>query len=861
MSITSSKNQILDYLWEWGQSNNKWGKKLVKRIVEKEDFLLEEERNEIFNLFLESIGVVKEKNTLDENLNKPDFKYNFNSLKLISLSEINGVNKLARDQNLVFGNNVTVIYGENGTGKSGYGRILKALGFSYDTDSKILSNVYKNESKEQSAKIQYKFDDEKKELIWNNSEQCDDLKSISVFNNNCVNISLDTERELIVTPIGFHLFSLLSRELNKLKDMLEEYNRTLCTEFEFLDDLNEGTKIYNFVNKIDKNTQEKDLHILEYTQKDEKKLEELKNNLKNLNKKLIAKELEDLNKQVEELNKVKERLQNVKEIDISQEWDNLIKYLNEEEELKKIEQKSLKEIVDQKDIKFYESQEFENFIKAADNYMKKLNNDNYPNSEDDICIYCRQKLKNKESIELIKSYKKLLNDNTQKKLKICQTKISDIIKKINKVNNEIILHQPSFGVDAAEQIIQPELLKNYNKVISELKEVASTRSYTKVKNKEYDLNLTDLIKQIENKYDIIEEKIDNKKKTYSNIEEKENEIQKNINLLEDKKIVNKKIEIIKNVINNLKIKHKLNENKNSFNTRSISVITSKARNNLITDNFKNKFNEELEYLRRSNLKINLNFKTIKGKSVINQNIQSKYQLSDILSEGEQKSIALSEFLAELEIDRNNGPVIFDDPVTSLDHNIIDGVARRLVDLSMERQVVIFTHSILLFNSIKQKSELQKFKKLDYKYYEAHKDIKFTGYLYESPTLRNNTYKNYKTKINRLLNLSKEERKKRENEIAIEGYNKLRAAIEVLIEKEVLNNIVKRYRKNVAVTMFDRINGSLIDKNKHELIRIFERCCSYTDAHSDTPILNTNPSLEELKIDFNKVDEIRSEFIN
>ena len=33
-----------------------------------------------------------------------------------------------------------------------------------------------------------------------------------------------------------------------LRDMLEEYNRTLCTEFEFLDDLNEGTKIYNYGN-------------------------------------------------------------------------------------------------------------------------------------------------------------------------------------------------------------------------------------------------------------------------------------------------------------------------------------------------------------------------------------------------------------------------------------------------------------------------------------------------------------------------------------------------------------------------------------------------------------------------------------
>ena len=77
-----------------------------------------------------------------------------------------------------------------------------------------------------------------------------------------------------------------------------------------------------------------------------------------------------------------------------------------------------------------------------------------------------------------------------------------------------------------------------------------------------------------------------------------------------------------------------------------------------------------------------------------------------MSEGEQKAIALAEFLTELQLDNILSPVIFDDPVNSLDHNIIDEFARRLITLSTQRQVIVFTHSILLYNSFIQQSLLE-----------------------------------------------------------------------------------------------------------------------------------------------------------
>ena len=71
--------------------------------------------------------------------------------------------------------------------------------------------------------------------------------------------------------------------------------------------------------------------------------------------------------------------------------------------------------------------------------------------------------------------------------------------------------------------------------------------------------------------------------------------------------------------------------------------------------------------------------------MVQQKLNTSYSLAEILSEGEQKAIALAEFLTELQLDNSKSPVIFDDPVNSLDHNIIDDVSRRLIKLSRERQ--------------------------------------------------------------------------------------------------------------------------------------------------------------------------------
>lgn len=65
----------------------------------------------------------------------------------------------------------------------------------------------------------------------------------------------------------------------------------------------------------------------------------------------------------------------------------------------------------------------------------------------------------------------------------------------------------------------------------------------------------------------------------------------------------------------------------------------------------------------------------------------------VLSEGEQTALGLAGFFTEAAFDDSRSAIIFDDPVTSLDHVRRDKVAQRLAQLAKDRQVVVFTHDV------------------------------------------------------------------------------------------------------------------------------------------------------------------------
>ena len=98
------------------------------------------------------------------------------------------------------------------------------------------------------------------------------------------------------------------------------------------------------------------------------------------------------------------------------------------------------------------------------------------------------------------------------------------------------------------------------------------------------------------------------------------------------------------------------------------------------------------------------------------------------------------------------------------------------------------------------------------------------------------------------------------DVAEDGYGFLRSAIELCVEFEVFQGTIKRYQKNVALTSFMKVNGDKINAHKDKLNEIFERCCGFIKGHSNPEEIHNDPTLAELKTDFEDFKTIRNEFI-
>jgi wobble nucleotide-excising tRNase len=117
--------------------------------------------------------------------------------------------------------------------------------------------------------------------------------------------------------------------------------------------------------------------------------------------------------------------------------------------------------------------------------------------------------------------------------------------------------------------------------------------------------------------------------------------------------------------------------------------------------------DEFKKLGVENLQVTLKSRTERGKAShkLKLNLPQARTPSDILSEGEQRAIALCSFLAEVKIGGGAGGMVFDDPVSSLDHRSRERLARRLAQAAKRRQVIIFTHDTYFLNLLAE--EVQK----------------------------------------------------------------------------------------------------------------------------------------------------------
>lgn len=128
-------------------------------------------------------------------------------------------------------------------------------------------------------------------------------------------------------------------------------------------------------------------------------------------------------------------------------------------------------------------------------------------------------------------------------------------------------------------------------------------------------------------------------------------------------------------------------------------ITTKQRelsDAVVTGTLDAKLKEELRNLRCGHLPVELHPHTAVGETQVGLRLAGAHgapRVVDIASEGEHRALSLSFFLAEVATSEDDGGVVVDDPVSSLDDERRAYIAERLVAEAKGRQVIVLTHDL------------------------------------------------------------------------------------------------------------------------------------------------------------------------
>lgn len=160
-----------------------------------------------------------------------------------------------------------------------------------------------------------------------------------------------------------------------------------------------------------------------------------------------------------------------------------------------------------------------------------------------------------------------------------------------------------------------------------------------------------------------------------------------------------------NCISKFRLIEKLRECEEATGTTAISRQSTELSRTMATQEVANALNTELKNLNVHELQVVMKPESPGGKTTFKLALQlpAGGSPSSILSEGEQRAIAIASFLTEVRLGKGKGGIVFDDPVSSLDHRRRWEVASRLAAESKERQVIVFTHDIYFLCILQQEA--------------------------------------------------------------------------------------------------------------------------------------------------------------
>jgi energy-coupling factor transporter ATP-binding protein EcfA2 len=615
------------------------------------------------------------------------------TVKLIAIQDPVGINDLAPRQPLEFNQEgLTVVYGRNGSGKSGYARLLKQV-CSSPLAEPILGNVFESERKDQQCTVRYSVNGREESFVWTpNVLPNEDLASVRILDTQTCEHYVRGEHEAIYEPPVLEVFTQLGDKVTEsLKSRLESEIGAIDVASPVpptdLVEANIAKRVQNAVTQEDLTGLRED-SVLSDEEKARKT--EIETSLAAPNP---TAELAKVNARLDQLQGLLATLKSWATVFVAATSKKLDE-LRESVALKvQVSAAAASELAKPGMLPGVGTEVWKELWSLARRYSTEAAYPGieFPNVSDGAqCVLCHQPL-DQDARSRFRSFETFVIGASEAELKEAKDALQKVLNELPVVpaaesfettlqacgitdpkDSETLLSHRALAEIWRAWMIQPAGSPPNDLGADSAALVGAARASEAARK------------------DLLTKRSDPEERSRMSAELRE---------LKAREWFARIIDSLAPILERRRRAKALRAVLPLFQTTAISTKKGQLTAELISNAFADRVKEELGKLGASDLRVKLQRQGTRYGHVPHKitldGCQGQVDAIRVLSEGECKVVSLATFLAHMRADPHPVPFVFDDPVNSLDDEFEDAVVARLVGLATERQVIVFTHRISL----------------------------------------------------------------------------------------------------------------------------------------------------------------------
>ena len=751
---------------------------------------------------------------------------------LLGISDLHNVNALAPNQTLTFGPQITVVFGGNGSGKSGYARVLGSAGFSRG-DKEVLRDALHSADGAgvQSAQILLLENDTEKTILYSVGRSCPELASFYVFDSTSVLVHLTKANAISFTPFGLAYLTRLVDISDECRSRLARKLQSSLVDQSFSGLFMGDTEVSRFISTLGVNTNLRILRQLAAVTGDEREhFNGLEIAIAHLKADDVQAQLASLHAQIADLSILAQRLQSIRDGVSNQaisESNTIISLVCDRQEAAQ-----LTTLTQFKSTRFNQmgTEAWHRFVVAAKALAdaERSGPDLYP-AEGDPCLLCHEPL-TVAARELLVGLWAHLGGEAERELKQAKQSLQQ-----KRLSLEALAPQ-CFGDESASY----RFLFVYNSGLTE-----TVRAFVRTAGEHRD----SIVRSMEALTPVALSALP--ESGVSEIQNVIRQLQAKCNALQEKNPADQITELEKDLLSlshRLKLSDHLDEIteyverrrraekaiKAAGSSRHITKKYNDMFKSSVTDRYIQLFQQMLNDLKCPRT-VTIKARGRKGETIKELVLESTFPETEskvapakVLSEGEQRAVALADFLTEVALDERSAGIVLDDPITSLDFEWKEIIAERLVAEAPGRQVILFTHDLHFLYLVKSYAERAKVGVVSHWVQRGANDGKPGHISLNNSPLMEREFKSPLRAREFYERAQKESSPQEQQRLVEQGFGYLRSTYEAFIIYDLMGEVVVRFGERISPGRLKDVvwDPSIVEEVMHK----YELLSRYVDAH-------------------------------